>query len=79
MTCYGITGNADWCQEVYETASKDAGRRARELRKLGYDVRVGGLGWQVTRVGRVKMTLVHILPGENADLCGLPEVELVRL
>ena len=60
VTCYGITRGADWQQEMYETASRHAGRRARQLRKAGHRVSVGALGWQVTRVGRVKMTMLTI-------------------
>jgi hypothetical protein len=70
--------NGRWCQASYETASRDAGRRAKQLRQLGYQVSVSSLGPQVTRVGTIKTTLVDIRPGSHADTYGLPEVNVVR-
>ena len=79
ITCYGQVNQGRWCQEHYETASRDAGRRAKELRKLGYVVTVVGMGDQVTGVGHVKMTMVDVRPGRHEDTCGLPAVTLERL
>ena len=79
IRCYGQVNQGRWCQEHYETASRDAGRRAKVLRACGYEVIVSSLGIQVTPVGYVKMTMVTIRPGANADTCGLPEVEVVRI
>lgn len=79
MMCYGQTNSGTRCQEFYETRSRDAGRRARALRRLGYEAHSGSMGMQVTGVGRVRMTLVNILPGTNADTFGLPAVEIERL
>lgn len=75
ITCYQRVGGNGWTQEMYETASRDAGKRARELRKAGYRVTVSGLGSQVTNVGRVNMTMVDIR-GETTP--PMPE-RLVRL
>lgn len=74
MTSYGGARTIKWAQEIYETASRDAGKRASQLRKLGYKVIVSSLGMQVTSVGYIKMTLVDIRPGTNVDLWNLPEV-----
>lgn len=60
VICYGLVRGRDWQQEHYETARKDAGRRARELRKAGFKVAVSPLGLQVTNVGTVRMTMVTI-------------------
>ena len=46
--------------EHYETSSRDARRRASELRKLGFRVVASPLGPQVTSVGVVKMTMLTI-------------------
>ena len=75
MKAMNIVNSGNWCQESYETASKQAARRARQLRKLGYDVSVGSIGPQVTRVGMVKTTMVTIRPGAYADTFDLPQVE----
>ena len=76
MITYGIVGTGTWRQEHYETASRDAGKRARELRALGYAVVVSGLGLQVTPVGLVKMTMVTIRPQPGQDYLGrIPDVE----
>jgi len=72
MRCHLQVKTANWCQETYETASRDAGRRARQLRKAGFVVFVSPLGPQVTRVGTVKLTLVDIRPGVHQDTIGLP-------
>lgn len=75
IRCYGRVVTRSACQEWYETASRDAGRRARELRSLGFKVNVCGMGYQVTPVGQVKMTLVTIAhDGENIP----PKIEVVR-
>lgn len=60
-TCYGRVLTRHCCDEWYETATRDAAKRARELRKLGFRVLVSGMGSQVTNVGLVNMTLVSIL------------------
>lgn len=79
MTCHSQINQGRWCQEWYETASRDAGRRARQLRKLGYRVAVESMGTQVTSVGLVKMTLVDIRPDNGLDdTCDLPRVEISR-
>jgi hypothetical protein len=65
IICYGIYGNSTR-QEYYETRSRDAGRRARQLRKLGYRVTTGSIGPQVTKVGIVNLTSVNIYnPDDN--------------
>lgn len=78
MNCYGQTNGFEWTQESYETASRDAGRRARQLRKAGYKVVVCAQGMQVTPVGLVNMTLVDIR-GNAAQMQNLPPVNIVRL
>ena len=72
VTCYGQVNNGLWCQEWYETATQDAGRRARQLRKAGYHATSEAMGSQVTSVGRVRMSLVTIRPGSNPDTFDLP-------
>lgn len=59
-TCYGRVGTGTWTQETYETVSRDARRRAQQLRKLGFKVCCSALGMQVTPVGLVKMTMVDV-------------------
>lgn len=79
ITCCGQVNHGSWCQETYESASRQAGRRARQLRQLGYRVSVSTLGPQVTRYGVVKMTLVDVRPGSaQADTFDLPAVRIVR-
>lgn len=63
----------NWCQETYETASRHARIRAKQLRKAGYKVSTSPMGPQVTKVGTVKLTMVHILPGQNKDTFELPD------
>jgi hypothetical protein len=70
--CYGRVHGPNWCQEWYETASRDAARRGRELRAAGYIANVSAMGTQVTNVGYVKMTLVDIRPGANPDTTEIP-------
>ena len=72
MRCYGQINTGKWCQEMYETSTKDAGKRARQLRKAGYQVFSSTLGSQVTSVGVVTMSMLTIRAGEHADTCALP-------
>ncbi len=58
MRCYGRTETETFVQEWYETASRDAGKRARELRELGFRVAYSKMGSQITKVGTVRMTLL---------------------
>jgi len=78
MNCYGQINGNGWTQENYETASRDAGRRARQLRKAGYKVIVSAQGSQVTNVGRINMTMVDI-HGNFEQMSNLPPVNIVRL
>jgi len=66
--------NGDWQQENYETASGNARKRARQLRKLGYKVVVSRPETQITPAGRVKLTMLTVL---NAD-DNIPMVEEFR-
>jgi len=69
MTCYGITNGRTWTQEVYETASRDAGRRTRQLRKAGYVANSFPMGSQATPVGTIKLTMVTIQnPDDNTPM-----------
>jgi hypothetical protein len=78
-TCYLQVNPGNWCQESYCTLSRDAGRRAKQLRQAGYQVTVCPMGMQVTPVGSVKMTLVDIRPGVNSDTTNLPPVKVERM
>jgi len=69
--------NGRICQESFETGSTDCKDRAKQLRKLGYEVISSSLGIQVTPVGMIKTTMLHILPGLNSDTCDLPEIEKI--
>lgn len=60
MTAYNIVKTPTAQQEWYETASGDARRRARELRKAGFGITVSSPSEQITTVGIMKMTLVTI-------------------
>jgi len=77
LTCLGQTNAITWCQEMYETASRDAGRRAHALRSAGYDVCVSSLGPQLTPMGRIRITMVDIQPGLHANTSFLPPVRIV--
>ena len=72
MFCLLQVNQGNWCQESYETASGDARKRVRELRKLGYIAKTSSLGMQVTRYGQVKLSLVDIRPGSHDDTGDLP-------
>jgi hypothetical protein len=76
MAC-NVVNAGRWCQETYETATRDAAKRARQLRALGYMVSVVGIGPQVTPVGVIRMTLVDVRPGAHADTLGLPAADAV--
>lgn len=78
MACMQQVNSGRWCQESYETASRDAAKRAKQLRAMGYQVTVSSIGSQVTPLGLIKTTLVDIRPGSNADTCDLPAVEKVE-
>ena len=65
MTCYGLVRTRNSQQEWYETSSRDAGKRARQLRKLGLKATVSAMGLQVTDVGTVRMSLLTVhYPGD---------------
>jgi len=65
----------DITTEYYETASKQAGIRARLLRAAGFHVTAGSMGNQVTRVGLVKLTMLTI----RGDADNLPPVNVERI
>ena len=77
VTCYGRTCGPEWVQEIYETSSRDAGRRARKLRKNGYRVLVSPMGYQTTGVGLVKLTMITI--DHRGKLAPEPPDRVVRL
>lgn len=64
---YGRVISRTCVQEWYESASRDARKRAQDLRKKGYRVVVENMGEQVTPEGRVRMTLLTIIVPEGVD------------
>jgi hypothetical protein len=68
-----------WVQETYETASKHAAIRAKELRAAGYQVTTAALGLQRTSLGLIKMTMLDIRIADYQQLDNLPEVQIERL
>lgn len=68
-------------QEHYESASRAAGKRARQLRKLGLKVIVSPLGSQVTSVGTVNMTMLTVSTADfrSPEPSDLPAVRMERL
>ena len=72
IKCYGRVAGRGFVNEWYETASRHASRRARDLRKLGFQVTVESMGSQVTPIGLVWMTLLSVC-GEGA-----PAIEVSR-
>jgi len=60
VTALLVVRGRDWQQESYETATGDAGRRARQLRALGFKAAVEAMGSQVTPLGLMKLSLVTI-------------------
>jgi len=79
IICYGQTRGFDWAQENYETASRTAGRRARQLRKVGYHVTVCPMGSQITSVGAVNMTMIDIRETLDITIANLPDVRIERI
>lgn len=73
MQCCSQVNQGMWCQESYETASRDAGRRVRQLKKAGYRVFSSAMGSQVTPLGVIKLTMVDIRPGDHEDTFYMPK------
>jgi len=59
-------------QEVYETSTGDARRRANQLRKAGFRVISASLGPQTTPVGSVRLTALTIEPINGKTLDDIP-------
>ena len=77
--CYGQVKTRNSCQETYETASRHAAARGRQLRAAGFRCWASPLGLQVTSVGTVKLTIVTIMPKQDSYFDALPEVRMERL
>lgn len=73
--CYSRTCGAGWCQEWYESASRDARKRASNLRSLGYRVHVSSMGRQVTPLGSLAMSLVDIRDWPRGEPPPSPRLE----
>ena len=69
--------NGNWCQETYESSSRQAGKRVKQLKALGYLAASSPMGMQVTKYGLVRLTLVDIRKGSNPDTFYLPPVEIL--
>lgn len=79
VTCYSQSNQGTWCQEFYNTSTRDARKRAKVLRKEGYKVMVSSMGKQVTPVGKAKITMVTVLPGNNNDTMNIPPVVIENI
>ena len=60
VTCYERTGGQDWVEEWYRTESRHAGRRASQLKKLGFRVQIIDAGSLITKFGFLNMTRVSV-------------------
>ena len=78
MTCCSQVNQGRWCQESYETATRDAAKRAKQLRQAGYAVSVSAMGPQVTPLGTIRLTMVDIRPGQHTHTWQLPPVTRVE-
>lgn len=78
MVCYGRTVSRGSIQEWYETSARTARRRAKELRAAGFSVSVAPMGIQVTKLGRIKMTLVSAHFDPTRQVPELPPVRIER-
>lgn len=79
MIAVFVVNNGDWCQESYETSSREAKLRAQQLRALGYTARCFPMGPQVTSYGTMQLTMVDVRPNEvHEDTLDIPPVETVR-
>jgi hypothetical protein len=56
-----IVRGRDWQQEMYDTGSGIARKRANQLRKAGFKVVTSQLGNQITDLGVVKTTMITIM------------------
>ena len=63
-----LTIGRNWAQLTIDTGNPLIKTVARSLREKGYKVSSSSMGNQVTSVGLIKMTLINILPGINADI-----------
>ena len=75
--CMLQVNQGSWCQESYETGSADLRDRTKSLRSKGFVIRLSSIGSQFTPWGRIRTTLVHIMPGRNDDTFGLPPIREV--
>ena len=72
MACCSQVNQGMWCQETYESSTRDAGRRVRQLKREGFRAFSSPMGSQVTPLGVIKLTMVDVRPGDHADTFGLP-------
>lgn len=77
--CYGspvVTRNS--AQEWYESSSRDARRRAKQLRDLGYKVVCSSMGPQVGSDGTVVMTLLTVIAAPaGQEICDYPRPKVI--
>ena len=62
-----IVNTGNFCQASCPTGSVGIRAAAKILRRLGYRVNVSSMGFQRTSVGTVKLTMIDVRRGENAD------------
>lgn len=79
ITCYLQVRGRNGIQETYETSSRHAGQRARQLRKAGYRCSASALGLQVTAVGLIKLTVLNIFIDRPEQHDDLPAVRVERI
>ena len=75
--CYGGCLLKNFAQEIYETSTGDARRRAGELYAAGYKIVRDSWGIGHTPIGDVHMTMLSISPGRHEDLGEMPKANRV--
>jgi hypothetical protein len=61
-----------WQQETWVTGDPRIRARTKQLRRAGYAVHTEGMCPQVTDFGLMRLTLIDIRPGSNANCIGIP-------
>ena len=79
IVCLGQYYTHSSCSEVYETSTRQAGIRARQLRKLGFHTTTSAMGLQVTPLGLVKLTQVTVHSIGGRDPRDVPQMIVTRM
>jgi len=71
---FSMVNDGRWCQITFDTGNPGIRRATKWLRNNGYIAVTSNMGYQITEMGSLKLTMITIKPGIHSDTFYVPKI-----